>query len=708
MSKEKEKYRISDEKFINPYNFVSINEDVIRGDIKTGELSGTIHCELETLTPLFVPNTSNGKTFGTVFSKSYDFFSYEDLSGRTNCINHFPRPIIPGSSLRGVLRSAYEAAFNGCLSTCDDENTLYRRTTVPRKDFGIIEKDAVTGERVLYKATKGKLPIGKRGNYKTGDIVDGGVYLRGEDFPHGDNKKKSDAIMKYELVDGKKIEVARFPEKSAEWRNLLEVWRLYQDRRGKIKGVNQNNSHSGYKGFLKAECIPVYFTKLDNGTHYYMSPAAITKEVFSRTLKSLLKEQGDHAPCTNADKLCPSCALFGMVGGETSRASRVMFKDAEPTNKGNDSWRDWYDSIRALPILSSPKVSATEFYMEDVGGAAYFNYDYYVNYYEYFDAEGKSAKAPVRTLLDTPRLRGRKFYWHRKTVISDTTKSSANQRVEVRPVKSGKTFKFEIAFDRLTNAELETFLWILTFGGEGKYAHKLGNGKPVGYGSVRIKKADVELVSLDENLSLGVSIIDVKPEKPKVSASLNEFLTMTDYYNATDDVKYPIGDNGRNRGIYVWFGINKDIQLGSFNPSYNYVLPKPTDSEISLPKYVSGGGNEGGNRAEMATAMKPEDGFEEAAPAQEMKQETTGATIGDIIDAKQMSVAEDTNNNTLTTAEIKEAKKAKDIINNGKIDLELNKVMRKHVEKFIAKAEASPDKYKDYKELVEKAKSRMK
>jgi hypothetical protein len=698
--------RISNESFINPYNFISINDDVMRDDVKTGELSGTIHCELETLTPLFVPNTSNSKAFSSNFSKSYDFFSYEDLSGRTDCIKHFPRPIIPGSSLRGVFRSAYEAAFNGCLSTCDDENTLYRRTTVPKKDFGIIEKDAETGERVLYKATKGKWPIGKRGNYKTGDTLDGGVYLRGEDFPYGDNKKKNDAVMKYVLVDGKKQEVARFPEDSDEWKNLLEVWRLYQDRRGKIKGVNQTNNHNGYRGFLKAERIPVYFTKLDNGTYYYISPAAITKEVFSRTLKRLLKEQGNHAPCTKADMLCPSCALFGMVG-ETSWASRVMFKDAMPINGSNDSWRDWYEHPRALPVLSSPKMSATEFYMEDVDGSAYFNYDYYVNYYEYFDADGKPAKAPVRTLLEAPRLRGRKLYWHRKTVISDTTNSLANQRVEVRPVKGGKTFKFDIAYDRLTKAELETLLWTLTFGGEDNYAHKLGSGKPVGYGSMRISKAVVELASLDENLSLGVSNVEFKPQKPKDSVSLKEFLKMTDFSCASDDVKYPVGEKGKNRGIYVWFGLNKEVRLGGFNPSYNYVLPKPTDNDISLPIYVSGGEKKRGNRSAIVAAQKAEDGFEGSVPAQTRKQETKGTTIGENLAANKMNTADESATG-LTTAEIDDAKKAIVVISNKSINLKFNKVMRKRIEDFIAKADASPDKYKDYKDHVERAKQRLK
>ena len=614
-------YHTTDDKYINPYNFVSIDEDVERGRVEYGHLRGSIVCELETLTPLFIPNTSRQQTFGnTRYSRSYDFFSYEDLSHVPNPHTNFPRPIIPGSSIKGLVRTAYEAALNGCMSTCDDENTLYRRTPVPRKDYGIIEVDSATGERVLYKASKYKWPVTEKKDHKTGDILRDGVYLRGENFPFGATAKKNDAIMRYEYdKNGNKVEITRFGENSREWANFVEVWRLYQHRKGPIKGVNQNDKrdrpdyNSGYKGYLDAKEIPVYYTKLDNGSFYYLAPAAMTKEVFSRTLKELLKVQGGHNPCETAANVCPACALFGMIGTE-SLASRLSFRDGEPIDPEaatSKDWSKWYDKPRALPILGGPKVSATEFYMADVDGTAYFNYDYSVNYYRYYDKGGKTATAPVRTFLEQPRLRGRKFYWHRTNIREDNSQNFPLQRSEIRPVRDGKTFRLEIVFDRLTEFEIKTLLWVLTFGQDNStHAHKLGYGKPHGYGSVRIKKAEVSFVEMDmETLVLVMNPpAPYQSVKPKETIALKEYLRMTDYSKSSNDVGYPQGEKNKRNGptIYNWFGINKEIKQGAFNPVFNFVLPKPLDDDISLPGYVAGYGNKDSNRGEIKWAAAPE------------------------------------------------------------------------------------------------------
>jgi CRISPR/Cas system CSM-associated protein Csm3 (group 7 of RAMP superfamily) len=633
------KYRITDERFINPYNFVSIDEAVERRAFETGTLSGTICCELETLSPLFIPNTTKDDAFDKKFSHSYDFFSYEDLNERGDYRQNPARPIIPGSSIRGMVRSAFEAAINGCMSTCDDDNTLYRRTPVPRKLFGIIEKDTVTGERVLYKASKWKWPVKERAGHKTGDELRDGVYLRGENFP----TKKNDAIMKYEpYKSDKKIELLRFSEDSREWVNFVEVWRLYQHRNGQIRGVNQSADNKGYPGYLNAERIPVYYAKLDDSDFYYFAPAAITKEVFSRTLNELLKTQGGHNPCEHSDNLCQTCRLFGMAG-EDAVASRLFFRDAAPIAANEISeWSSWYDSVRALPILASPKVSATEFYMQDVDGAAYFNYDYTVNYYHYHDEFGKLANAPVRSFLDSPKLRGRKFYWHRNTIMlnemtQEELRKNNKQLSEIRPVKANKTFKFEIGFDRLTQIELETLLWVLTFGEHNAtHAHKLGHAKPYGYGSVRVSKAKVSLFTLNEDLTLAVSDSEsFAAQKPSDSAALREYLMLTDHSRASDSVKYPEGDTGRGtnpKGVYQWFGINKEIESGGFNPSFNYVLPKPLDKDVSLPGYVVGVGAIVGNRTEIRLAEAPEQDSDIPVPK---KQEPQGATIGDAIKRQQ-------------------------------------------------------------------------
>jgi len=566
------KYIETNEKFINPYNFVSISDcdPIKRKKVVYGIHSGSITCRLEILTPLFIPNTTKSDAFDNdkenAFAKaegkpanSYDFFSYEDLAKRDDYYANPAKPIIPGSSIRGAMRAAFEAVVNGCLSTTDDETVLYRRTTEPKKKCGVIQKNG--SKWYLIEAKKDKCrPMDK----PMGTKVRNGYYLKGERGPG----KKHDAVMT--PIDGVKPKLLE----KEDIDRLYNVWRLYQPVKSKIKGVNQTENHRGYRGWFELENIPVYYEEV-NGI-LYISPACITKDVFKNTIKSLLKSQGEHQSCTDNNNLCASCRLFGMVSEGGSLASRLMFKDAEP-NEDNTHWSDWYDSVRTLPILASPKVSAAEFYMEKEDG--YYNYD--------FQVINKK-----KILLEKPRLRGRKFYWHRESeekVPPDKSIADLKQRTRIRPLKASgiNTFTFQIAYDRLSDKELQTLLWALTFGENANtHAHKLGYGKPYGYGSVRITVDEVTSISLDENLCLEEKVLDIKPITPSDSAAFKEYLAMTDFSKASNKVKYPHGDDGKKSAAYVWFGINKEIKKGAFGGGgFNRTLPKPTEKDVSLPNY---------------------------------------------------------------------------------------------------------------------------
>ena len=62
-------YEIADKTFVNPYHFIPLENECKRkidyidhreqNDVKTG----WIECELKTLTPIFIPNTTNDDFF---------------------------------------------------------------------------------------------------------------------------------------------------------------------------------------------------------------------------------------------------------------------------------------------------------------------------------------------------------------------------------------------------------------------------------------------------------------------------------------------------------------------------------------------------------------------------------------------------------------------------------------------------------------------
>ena len=73
--------------------------------------------------------------------KTYGFFSYKDdqVINKEDYKNRsFTAPVIPGSEIRGMLRSAFEAVTNSCFSTTDNELLLSKRSSAPLNEYGLL------------------------------------------------------------------------------------------------------------------------------------------------------------------------------------------------------------------------------------------------------------------------------------------------------------------------------------------------------------------------------------------------------------------------------------------------------------------------------------------------------------------------------------------------------------------------------------------
>lgn len=155
--------------FVNPYQFVPVDfEETPNRESSSNEelVTGYIDCTLYPVGDIFIPNTSNDKVFGgktTIdggYHQEYDFYSYDDLSDKVNPEPPL-QPIIPASSIRGVIRSMYESLTNSCLSVLSDKplssrGIPYRHKEV-QKQPGLIKKE--NGEYVLYQAERYALRI---------------------------------------------------------------------------------------------------------------------------------------------------------------------------------------------------------------------------------------------------------------------------------------------------------------------------------------------------------------------------------------------------------------------------------------------------------------------------------------------------------------------------------------------------------------------
>ncbi|MCR5772562.1 MAG: TIGR03986 family CRISPR-associated RAMP protein [Butyrivibrio sp.] len=397
----------------------------------------------------------------------------------------------------------------------------------------------------------------------------------------------------------KKDEVHRWQDSSAKGDENKEKKKdmLYAEAYKKLKSalhrdgaVGSNNNpnnlcNNNLKECLEDACnnkeklVPVYyFIVTDNEKNediVYMSGSAAGRIAQRRKWKDIIK---GHTPCEN--DLCPACLLFGTVK-DGGMKGHVRFTDAFMTN-GNEI----KTSRHTLQVLSTPRTTAFEFYLKKpVNNATYWNYDFY-GVTEYMDGGSESHTNYYH--LENSMPRGRKMYWHNEPAKDDIRKTNLNSTMESLDKGS---FTFKIYFDQISKVQLQDLIWTIELGDNdvnSKYQHKLGHGKPLGYGSVKLvvdggKVRDFKNKDSQDgfgfklkNLSeVGVDINTQKPSFNTDSEEVKKLLIMANSDTvATENVDYPRTD--KNRPIYEWFAKNRT------NPKSLSILPEPDESKLSL------------------------------------------------------------------------------------------------------------------------------
>lgn len=671
-NKNQIKYKPSEtKKFVNPYHFVSLEKNCAREvkeyEARKGELTGWVTCRLETLSPVFIPNTSStaeveGEKHSDVFGKrvlkdgkpvvvnSYDFFSYTDLSAlKGEALKENREPVIPGSEIRGMIRSAFEAVTNSCLSTIDDEQPLFKRVQTPAK-AGRLTFDKGEKEWILYECNRNRIhrdllkkennPPYTEGenvyveiNYKNYKVIQisrkmGNNYKNA--FVHiGEYNENKDYESVFMLKKDEKREISK-NKMPFILNNLVQNLLLYRAKENKTDEHNQYRHFDRVFGGMKSidnlvsryesnqvdyhmfnkilseeyravfnylDGALVYFAEHDG--HYYLSPAAIGREVFYNKLTDVI---GDYKPCQSLAQLCPVCALFGIAGKE-SAASRVRFTDTFVTGK-RGKLEEYYRDVRILKELAGPKLSATEFYLKkNPDNADLWNYDYSFKWETKIE-NNKKRKYEKDFEHYKPQIRGRKFYWHHSNPDPYIPKDKegdpdfvSNRNVAVRPLKEKVSFEFKVYFNDITESELKRLLWVLTIGNKKENAHKIGMGKPIGLGSVQVK---IEGVSVRVISMTGETIqykIEDRLEQYKDFTTITEkelgcspevmeeFLMLTRLENPfAKIIAYPA--NVGEKENYRWFMENKKIRGTGTNPIIEKSLP-PLNSVNGpvLPKY---------------------------------------------------------------------------------------------------------------------------
>lgn len=509
-------------RFINPYNFIPLGEECFRvpdtGKENTPLYTGYLECTLQTLTPLFIPNTSSCDRLLTERErknsdpkkegKGYDFFSYEDygeerISYQEACEKAPRQPVVPGSEIRGMVRSVFEAAFHGCM------------TTVP----------------------EGKMPV-----------------------------RKND-VLREEDVFGKK----------------------------NTRGKEAQNRHQEGK-----------------------------EEVARYTYYEWLAQYGGFQPC-DGKELCSACRLFGMVGkteNAYARGAKLRFGDAVLTGECAQmagKVQKLFEQPVLLSELGQPNPETTEFYTwppscaegeaesEKESGNPYEQWSYYGRKTRQKgrgteNSSGSGIQAcsaawiPYQSAQERPVPRGRKYYWHTEPELRNEYKAEG-MRQRIRPLKRNVCFAFRIYLEDVSAQQIANLKWALDFGDSERYAHKLGHGKPLGFGSVRIKAErlmirtihpesgewKLEIKELGESAETGFL---PHPEIVESDQSISALLKMADWENKPEHVSYPIGYKkaATNDGLqsFQWFNANKEMVPEKFHkilPSVEVEMGDPENEE---------------------------------------------------------------------------------------------------------------------------------
>lgn len=585
---------------VNPYNFVPLEHAPSRTALDayyTGKLlTGRLDYTLTTDTPLLIPDSAKVVKDEKIDHKRYPFFRLPDGT-----------PAIPGSEMRGAMRAVYEAVTNSCLSVLLDstEEPFSQRlpSTNGFKDHGLLGIDPETGEWVLYAADVVdylKLSEGRDGSL----MRNGWLNWYGREYHNGQHTRlrpdRPSGWLQFNrpiTLRNKNYHVRLLAPKPG--RPVIFRWQddtPYRALSNILKKSADNDPRSAAHGDLLAALekvhngdpaqgglVPVWYLLADdNGTpRCYLSGASIGRVMQGRSWAEIM---GNYAPCADTDALCPGCALFGTVKGKGT-SGRVRFTDAEAAQ---------YESLgnKTLPILSGPKPSAYEFYLEKPKSTyetsiGFWNYDFCsLEETKYFPDGTKRTIKKFRVY--TPQPRGRKFYWHS---APRTENERSNQNATLEAMKG--TFKGSVYFDRITRAQLEELAFVLTLGENTPASprlHKIGHGKPVGYGSCKITLTGGELRTLaqqdgtlcytTEPLLLD-SLLAAHGRIDTDSISVKSLLKIADKRSTQGKtVEYPKEPRkGKKQGepkIFNWFANNR-------SKGANLVtLPHPLDDNIEI------------------------------------------------------------------------------------------------------------------------------
>ncbi|MGJ7908502.1 TIGR03986 family CRISPR-associated RAMP protein [Actinopolyspora sp. H202] len=517
------------ETFVNPYTFVPLPDAAPkrsaphghsgRGDLLSGRLTVTITAE----TPLLV----------------------RGITANDEQRPRLPRRpdgtvMIPGSSLKGALRSLHETLAGGCLRVFDNEFVPGYRASANSDEIGTVRLAVVVSHD--DEDSPPELELCEEGDTRTHRLHQNELLrLHSEEAPltSGDRLevtfdehtgKPSEATRSDEgdwvvflsdagVRDKKypyRAHIRKLPEVSDRVRVAPEVWQAY---RYAIEGADDLRTQRAHDRGADNRYVPVIHTyqpdgepktRLTLGRRWAVSkrlrpgqPVWVRVDERDRKTVTAVRQAmiwrrrgeypaservGDPAllPCEDPRRLCPSCGLFGSA-------------DTSGNDSGHARQHSYAGHVRIGDALALDEIHGREVTLPPMGvprpGSGQF---YLVNDR---NTQGNASTQPLRewgSVADRGnqrrRLRGRKYYWHTPLEGSDPprrgqarTHQLDKSRLisEATLIPQGSRFRVTLTFTDLDEAQLGGLLAALQprkLLGQRVWQH-IGGGRPLGYGS---------------------------------------------------------------------------------------------------------------------------------------------------------------------------------------------------------------------------------
>lgn len=544
--------------FVNPYTFIPLEKgtpEYSRPSVPDKPIRGVLHCVFETVTPLSVPEVDVSK-LDKDKDERQSYLPFYRLGNRL---------AVPGSSLRGAFRSVYEILTDSCLRT----NGRLLHSASSLKKPGLLSWSEEKGEYLLYKAERLRVTNERL-------VRNGGTWLYaiGEEL-HFVGAVDESANTRLVQRLGKRTEdggevgyflyVHRLPTrrpnhpsifKMVDGDEYYELDRATMDAFVKnvelfVVNNGKSNESVAYQEALRGlrddrgAKLPVWYASekvSDEKTAFQLAPSQLSRSVYTKTPLSMAKDC-ERAQCSSATKLCPACKLFGFVppsGADGGVAGRVRFGDAIVVEDDVKTSTPW------LPNLMEPRQSSFEFYLRNT------------------TIRHKHAFTP-----ETPgtELAGRKMYWHHQREGDWDFGKGTEFNVQAELVPAGVHFAFDVYVDDVSLDELNTLVYALTYGRawdsadeSRRYCHRIGHGKPVGLGSIRVSvehvvvrefSADGYVIKANGSWKQSRSVVEGRLSSLSAAKAVANFGAIPERMT----ISYPAVKAGGD--IFEWFGKNR-------------------------------------------------------------------------------------------------------------------------------------------------------